>query len=134
MDENGERKCATISDHVHTLHHAQTSREYQLRFILKVDGEQLDISYNQLREYSEDTLDTGQTEDGLHKFKSIQDYKGPYSPSNPEYLGSSYNLLIEWEPGEITWEPLTNIMADDPYSWAVHAKKLTYVTHKDGSI
>ena len=42
---------------------------------------------------TEDTLDTVQTEDGLYKFKSIQDLRGPYSPS--EYLGSSYNLLIE---------------------------------------
>ena len=67
-------------------------------------------------EYLEDSLETGPTEDGLYKFKSIQDQRGSYSPSDPEYLGSSYNLLIEWETGEITWEPLTNIIADDPYS------------------
>ena len=50
MDENWERKHATISDHVHTLDQTQASREDQLRFKLKVDGEQLDdsISYNQL--------------------------------------------------------------------------------------
>ena len=60
MDENGERKRATISDHVHTFDQAQVSREDKLRFILKVDGEQLDdlISYNQLMEHLEDTLDT----------------------------------------------------------------------------
>ena len=34
--------------------------------------------------------------------------------SDPEYLGSSYNLLIEWETGEITWEPLSNIITSDP--------------------
>ena len=28
-------------------------------------------------------LDTGQTEDGLYKFKSIQDHSGPYFPSDP---------------------------------------------------
>ena len=65
MDENGERKCASISDHVHNLDQTQPSREDQLRFKLKVDGEQFDdlISYDQLMEYLEDTLDTGQTED-----------------------------------------------------------------------
>ena len=67
-------------------------------------------------EYLEDTLDTGETEEALYKLKSFQDHRGPYSPSDPEYLGSSYYLLIEWETGEITWVPLTNIMADDPYS------------------
>ena len=50
MDENGERKRATISDYVCTINQDQISREDQLRFKLKVDGDQLDdlISYNQL--------------------------------------------------------------------------------------
>ena len=60
MDENGKKKRATISDHVDTLDQAQVSREAQLRFKLKVDRDQPDdlISYNQLMEYLEDTLDT----------------------------------------------------------------------------
>ena len=56
-------------------------------------------------EYLKDSLDTGQTEDGLYILKSIQDHRGPYSCSDPEYFGSSYNLLIEWETGEMTWDP-----------------------------
>ena len=53
MDENGERKKATISEHVKDLYQQQVSREDQLRFKLKIDGDQLDdlISYNQLMEY-----------------------------------------------------------------------------------
>ena len=74
-------------------------------------------------EYLEDTLDTGQTEHGLYKFNSIQEHTGPYTSSDPEYLGSSYNLLIEWETGEMAWYPLSNIIADDPYTCAVYAKK-----------
>ena len=56
MDENGERKRATISEHVKDLYQQQVSREDQLRFKLKIDGDQLDdlISYNQLVEYLED--------------------------------------------------------------------------------
>ena len=102
MDENGERKRATISEHVKDLCQQQVSREDQLRFKLKIDGDQLDdlISYNQLMEYLEDKTDTGPLEDGLYRFKCIKDHKGPYTPSNPEYNGSSYNLLIEWESGE----------------------------------
>ena len=125
MDENGERRRATISDHVHTLDQAQVSLEDILRFKLKADGEQLDdlIFYNQLMEYVEDNFDTGQHEDGLYKFKSINDYRGPYTSTEPKYLGSSYNLLIEWETGDMTWELLSNIIADDPYSCAVYAKK-----------
>ena len=63
-------------------------------------------------EYLKDTLNTGQTEDGFSNFKSIKGHRGSYSPPDPEYLVSSHNLLLEWEPGKIPWEPLTNIMAD----------------------
>ena len=30
----------------------------------------------------------------------VTDHKGPYTPPDTTYNGSSYNLLIEWEPGE----------------------------------
>ena len=125
MDENGEKKRATISEHVNDLCQEQVSREDQLRFKLKIDGDQLDglISYNQLMEYLEDKTDTGTLEDGLYRFKCIKDHKGPYTSSDPEYNGSSYNLLIEWETGEQTWEPLSNIIASDPYTCAVYAKE-----------
>ena len=125
MDENGERKRDTISEHVKDLCQEQVSREDQLRFKLKIDGDQLDdlISYNQLMEYLDDKTDTGTLEDGLYRFKCIEDHKGPYTSSDPEYNGSSYNLLIEWEPGEQTWEPLSNIIASDPYTCAVYAKE-----------
>ena len=102
MEENGESKRATISEHVKDLWQHQVSREDQLRFKLKIDGDPIDdlISYNQLMEYLEDKTDTGPLEDGLYRFKCIKDHKGPCTSSDPEYNGSSYNLLIEWEPGE----------------------------------
>ena len=73
MDENGEHERATISDHVNTINKDQASREDQLRFKLKTDGDQLDdlISYNQLMEYLEDKTDTGQLENGLYKVRCI---------------------------------------------------------------
>ena len=104
------RKRATISEHVNDLCQEQVSREDHLRFKLKIDGDQLDdlISYNQLMEYLEDKTDTGPLEDGFYRFKYIKDHKGPYTSSDPEYNGSSYNLLIEWETCEQTWETRDN--------------------------
>ena len=74
MNEKGERKRATISDHVHTISQDQISREDQLSFKLKVDGDQHDdlISHNQLMEYLENNTDTGQLENGFYKFKYIK--------------------------------------------------------------
>ena len=78
MDENGERKRATIYENVKDLCQQQVSRENQLRFNLKIDGEQPEdlISYNQLMGYLEDKTDTGPLEDGLHRLKCIRDHKG----------------------------------------------------------
>ena len=83
MDENGERKRATIYENVKDLCQQQVSREDQLRFKLKIVGDQLDdlISYNQLMEYLEDKTNTGPVENGLYRFKCIKDHKGPYTSS-----------------------------------------------------
>ena len=107
MDENGERKRATISEHVQDLCHQQVSREDQLRFKLKIDGDQLDdlISYNQLMEYLEDKTDTGPQEDGFYRFKCIKDHKGPYTSSevdwgghdpNPNHVNASLLSQVDW--------------------------------------
>ena len=63
-------------------------------------------------EYLKDSLDTGQTEDEFFNFKSIKNYNSSYSLPDPEHLESSYNLPTEWDPGEKTWKPPTNTMAD----------------------
>ena len=133
MDENGERKRATISEHVKDLCQQQVSREDQLRVKLKIDGDQLAdlISYNQLMEYLEDKTDTGPLEDGLYRFKCIKDHKGPYTSSDPEYNGSSYNLLIDWEPGEQTWEPLSNIIEVIHSHVQSMLRLMTYSTPQD---
>jgi len=36
--------------------------------------------------------------------------------------GSSYNVLVEWENGEITSETLSIIAADDPVTCAIYAR------------
>jgi hypothetical protein len=47
--------------------------------------------------------------------------KGPSHPF-PDYNRSTYNLLIEWENGETTKEPLQVIAKDDPVTCAINAK------------
>ena len=117
MDENGERKRATISEHVKDLCQQQVSREDQLRFKLKIDGDQLDdlISYNQLMEYLEDKTDTGPLEDGFYRFKCIKDHKGPYTSSEVDLSGHdpNPNHVNESLLSEVDWGA-HNPDADDP--------------------
>ena len=35
-------------------------------------------------------------------------------PSDPDWKGSKYIVQVEWETGEITFEPLSGIAVDDP--------------------
>ena len=117
MDENGERKRATIYENVKDLCQQQVSREDELRFKLKIDGDQPDdlISYNQLMEYLEDKTDTGPLEDGLHRLKCIKDHKGPYTSSEVDWGGHDPypNHVNESLLSEVDWGA-HNPYADDP--------------------
>ena len=48
---------------------------------------------------------------------------GPLKPSDKNYKGSSYNLLIEWEIGEQTEEPFKQVITDDRVSVAQYATR-----------
>ena len=129
MDGNGERKRATISEHVKDLCQQQVSIEDQLRFKLKIDADQLDdlISYNQLMEYLEDKTDTGPLEDGFYRFKCIKDHKGPYTFSevdlgghdpNPNHVNESLLSEVDWgahnpdadDPEQLTGESIQSFL------------------------
>ena len=43
--------------------------------------------------------------------------------TDPNWKGSKYNVQIEWETGEITFEPLSMIAADDSITCAAYAKE-----------
>jgi hypothetical protein len=58
---------------------------------------------------------------GFWNFKHIVGHKGPFRTSDPEYKGSRYNVLVEWENVEITSEPLNIFGKDDPVTCAVYA-------------
>ena len=76
------------------------------------------MTYNQILEHIELT-----EEDAIiWRFKRISGHEGPLTKSHPNWKGSTYNVRVEWENGEITDEPLTTIAADDPVSCAIYAK------------
>ena len=56
------------------------------------------------------------------KFKCITSHQGSLKPEHKDYNGSSYNVMVEWENGEITTEPLTVIAAGGPVTCAIYAK------------
>ena len=56
-------------------------------------------------------------------FRAILGHQGPLAASDPDWNGSKYNVQVEWETGEIIYEPLSIIAADDPVTCAAYAKQ-----------
>ena len=46
----------------------------------------------------------------LYRFRAIIGHQGPLLASDPDWKGSKYNVKVEWETGEITFEPLSIIL------------------------
>jgi hypothetical protein len=57
-----------------------------------------------------------------HAFKATNEHQGPISQSNPRYKGSSCNVMVHWEDGSKTFEPLSVMAKADPLACALHAK------------
>ena len=41
----------------------------------------------------------------LYRFRAIIGHQGPLLTSDPDWKGNKYNVQVEWETGEITFEP-----------------------------
>ena len=41
--------------------------------------------------------------------------------------------MVEWESGEVTYEPLTLISKDDPITCAVMPRNMIFLTQQDGN-
>ena len=119
-EDNGERhmvKIIDIDDHEQPLE--------DIKFKLKINKDQTEeiMSYNQLMDYIQKGTDAEEDPDSLFKFRDIIAHQGPLESTDPNHKGSKYNVMVEWESGEVTYEPLTLISKDDPITCAVYAKK-----------
>ena len=119
-EDNVEHHMAKIID---IDDHGQTFED--IKFKLKINKDQAEeiMSYNQLMDYIQKGTDAEEDPDSLFKFRDIVAHQGPLESTDPNHKGSKYNVMVEWESGEVTYEPLTLISKDDPITCAVDAKK-----------
>ena len=78
------------------------------------------ITYNELMDH------LNKLEDGaiMWELRHIVSHQRPLDKNHPSYMGSTYNVKVKWENGEITEEPLSIIAADAPVACAIYAKKM----------
>ena len=93
------------------------------KFIASVNDDQFQEIYTfaQISDFINEAENNSDTTEW--KFKRITAHEGPLRVGHPNHKGSSYNVMIEWENGEVTAEPLKTIGADDPVTCALYAKE-----------
>ena len=126
-EENGERHRAKVTRKVvEIIDHDNGQRVENINFILDIGNGKVEdlFSYNQLLEHLENAQDHDMGMDQeLYRFRAIIGHQGPLLASDPDWKGSKYNVQVEWETGEITFEPLSIIAADDPVTCVAYAKE-----------
>ena len=97
----------------------------QIKFLLSLGDGELEelISYNNLCDLITDQMVPKAEGYGeMHTFKSILDHQGPLKRHDPKYKGSQWNVLVAWDDGTHTWEPLNIIGKCDEITLAKYAK------------
>jgi hypothetical protein len=77
------------------------------------------MAYNDILAF----IESQEQGDQIWNFRCITGHEGPLTKEHPNYNGLSYNILVEWETGEITTEPLNGIASDDPVTCAVYVRE-----------
>ena len=119
---------------VEYIEQADGERVQKLSFILSIGNGELEeiISYNQLVDYLEaEANEDNKISDDLYKFRALIGHQGPLKPTDPNWNRCKYNVLVDWETGEKTYEPLSVLTADDPETCATYAKE-NDLLHIDG--
>jgi hypothetical protein len=117
--EGGQCHHARIVEFVQYHEHDLKLSDDHHKFSIFVNDDEYEenIIYNKLMDFIKKNKEN---EDVVWKFKHIA---SPLICTDPNYKGSKYNVLMEWENWVITKEPLAIIAADDHIACAIYAKE-----------
>ena len=97
-----------------------------IKFLVSIGNGELEelIAYNELSDIIERQHQAeadGEIDTWI--LRDVVAHEGPLNSSSSRYKGSSYNVLVMWEDGSKTWEPLNLVGKDDPVTLANYAKE-----------
>ena len=119
---------------VEVIEKVDGERVQNLSYILGIGNGKLEeiISYNKFVDHLEAAAnEDNKISDDLFKFRAVIGHQGPLKPTDPNWKGCKFNVLVDWETGEKTYEPLLVLVADDPVTCATYAKE-NNLLHIDG--
>jgi hypothetical protein len=97
-----------------------------IKFLVELGEKAYDeiMTYNELTEIIEKQNEEEVNDPNCHwVFKEVKNHVGPLKKNHPDYKGSSYNVLVAWEDGQETYEPLDMMIKDDPVTLAKYAEE-----------
>jgi hypothetical protein len=108
--EDGQKYRGRIVELIEDHESLMEEKPTRIKFKASVNNDKAKeiITYNKMLDY----ITRDEDSDIMWKFKHIVSH---------EKKGSQVNVLIEWENGEITSEPLRVVEADDPVTCAIYA-------------
>ena len=112
-DDGGELVCAKV---VRRIRDRDAKNHDQIKFLLALGDGQLEelISYNELSDLVTESLsDKESGQQDFASYSGILNHQGPLKAHDPRYKGSSYNVLVNWDDGTQTWEPINLIGKQD---------------------
>ena len=116
--EDGQRYRARIVKVIQDHEGDLSTNTDRVKFLCSVNDKEEIITYNEILDH----LQKDEEDKVVWKFKHISAHEGPLTPNHPSWNGSSYNVMMKWENGEKTSEPLDAIAADDPVTCAIYAR------------
>ena len=124
-EEDGQRFRARVVRAIIDKEDEKKKGLEYMKFVCEVPNSTVDeiLTYNEILDFIEqDNNDIDNDTEQLYKFRRITAHQGPLRTSDKDYKGSTYNVLVEWETGETTYEPLDLIGSDDPVTCAEYAR------------
>jgi hypothetical protein len=119
--EDGQRFRPHIVRAINDTERDPKSYPERVKFVCSMNNDAFKdtVAYSGIVQHIERDEDDGH----VWQFRRITAHKGPLRPSHPNWKGSSYNVMVEWEDGSITTEPLGIIAADNLVTCAIYARE-----------
>jgi hypothetical protein len=104
-EEDGTRMRLRIVEAIDNIEHSINQEDIIIRF----RAENADGTYEEIQTINQilEKIEEEDGEDNIWKFRSIDAHQGPLKRSDPNYKGSSWNVRVLWENGEVSYEPLS---------------------------
>ena len=118
--EDGQQYRAKIMEALEDQESDLEQNPTRIKFMVSINDEELEevMTYSEVLDY----IQCDEENEIIWKFRKITSHEGPLTPNHPSYKGSRFNVMVEWETGEITTEPLSLVAKDDPVTCAIYAR------------